>query len=534
MFKALLKKQLMEMFRGVFVNTRTGKRRQGFGLIGFLAIFVLAFFSLGFFFYTIAEPLAEAFITQGREWLYYAVMGIIALVIGVFLSVFSTYSALYQAKDNELLLSMPIPPRTILSSRMTGIYVTTLLYQAIAWIPTLIASWVQRPPTALQVVLQILLLFILGFFSLTLSSVLGWLVALAASKIQTKNKSFATLLFTICFLVVYYVFYFRLQGILSDIINNADVIGKSLRTKAYPLYLYGTAGDGNLTSFIMLTVIVAALLAVCIWVLARSFTRLTTTNRGAKKVKYREHRLKASGMRKALIGKELKRFTSSSSYMLNASMGTLLMVAMAVFMLIKAAALREALSQVFGGSMGTDFIYMIAAGGMCLLAGMNDITAPSVSLEGKTIWIPQSLPVRGSDALMAKIDLHLLLTWAPAALCTAALCIALRIPFVTSLCMVVLVLSYVLMIASSELALDVKRPNLTWSNEAYPLKQSLNIFIAVFGGWIVAAIVAAPYFLIRSISATLYMCLAALFCLIVSAVFIRWLRRKGAEIYSQL
>ncbi len=97
MFKALLKKQLMEMFRGVFVNTKTGKRRQGFGLIGFLAIFVLAFFSLGFFFYTIAEPLAEAFITQGRAWLYYAVMGIIALVIGVFLSVFSTYSALYQA-----------------------------------------------------------------------------------------------------------------------------------------------------------------------------------------------------------------------------------------------------------------------------------------------------------------------------------------------------------------------------------------------------------------------------------------------------
>ena len=46
MFKALLKKQLAEMTVGITVNRKTGKRRQGAGLIGFILMFVLLFFSL--------------------------------------------------------------------------------------------------------------------------------------------------------------------------------------------------------------------------------------------------------------------------------------------------------------------------------------------------------------------------------------------------------------------------------------------------------------------------------------------------------
>ena len=36
---------------------------------------------------------------------------------------------------------------------------------------------------------------------------------------------------------------------------------------------------------------------------------------------------------------------------------------------------------------------LLLAGAICMLASMNDITAPSVSLEGKSLWLLQSLPV---------------------------------------------------------------------------------------------------------------------------------------------
>ena len=41
--------------------------------------------------------------------IYVAVMSLIALMLGVFGSVFNTSAALYLPKDNDLLLSMPIP-----------------------------------------------------------------------------------------------------------------------------------------------------------------------------------------------------------------------------------------------------------------------------------------------------------------------------------------------------------------------------------------------------------------------------------------
>ena len=45
---------------------------------------------------------------------------------------------------------------------------------------------------------------------------------------------------------------------------------------------------------------------------------------------------------------------------------------------------------------------------------MNLMAAPSVSLEGRTIWLVQSLPVRPWQVLRAKLQLQLVLTAVPA------------------------------------------------------------------------------------------------------------------------
>ena len=49
-------------------------------------------------------------------------VGLIAVFLGAFGSVFSTYSSLYLSKDNDLLLSLPIPVRCVMASRLLGVY----------------------------------------------------------------------------------------------------------------------------------------------------------------------------------------------------------------------------------------------------------------------------------------------------------------------------------------------------------------------------------------------------------------------------
>ncbi len=60
---------------------------------------------------------------------------------------------------------------------------------------------------------------------------------------------------------------------------------------------------------------------------------------------------------------------------------------------------------------------MLVCGMVCTIAAMNFITAPSVSLEGGTLWLLQSLPVTPQQVLQAKVELQLLLTLPAAWLC---------------------------------------------------------------------------------------------------------------------
>ena len=138
MWKALLKKQFTELVYFYFPKTKAGKKRSAAGIAGFAILFVFIFLSLGASFFAAADMLASAMLPMGLGWLYFALLGSLSIFLGVFGGVFSTYSGLYLARDNDLLLSLPIPPRRILLTRMIAIYAAGLVYSAVAWLPAVI------------------------------------------------------------------------------------------------------------------------------------------------------------------------------------------------------------------------------------------------------------------------------------------------------------------------------------------------------------------------------------------------------------
>ena len=80
---------------------------------GFIALLV----GVGYLLSWLLGPLFDGFSKAGLIWLYYAITGTIAL-FGAFVFTF-TYAqgAIYEADDNELLLSMPIRPSVMVFSR---------------------------------------------------------------------------------------------------------------------------------------------------------------------------------------------------------------------------------------------------------------------------------------------------------------------------------------------------------------------------------------------------------------------------------
>ena len=128
MVKILLKKQLTEIFRSYFYDAKKNKARSKAAITGYIVLFVILMVGiLGGMFTFLSVSLCGALTAVGFDWLYFAIMGMLAIFLGAFGSVFNTYSGLYLAKDNDLLLSMPIPVGTNMVTRLHGVYLKGLM-----------------------------------------------------------------------------------------------------------------------------------------------------------------------------------------------------------------------------------------------------------------------------------------------------------------------------------------------------------------------------------------------------------------------
>ena len=166
---------------------------------------------------------------------------------------------------------------------------------------------------------------------------------------------------------------------------------------------------------------------------------------------------------------------------------------------------------------------------------MNDISAPSVSLEGKNIWLLQSFPVTGWQALRAKLSFHLLATSVPLLLFTLSTVFVLKLTPAYAVIVPVVVILFALFMAELGLFINLLTPNLNWTSEIVPIKQSAGVMIVLLGGWVfVAALGGLYYVLMKFISPLLYMLLAAALFLAASAGLFLWLKNKGAKIFEAL
>ncbi len=481
MLGALIKKQMLEAFASFTKGSKQGKTRSPGAAIGIGLLLLFAYASLAFCFAMLAFSLCTPLASAGLGWLYFALMGSFATLFGVIGSVFTTYNALYVAKDNELLLSMPIPPACLLFSRMVGLYLMTLLFEAIVMVPACVVYWIFVPAGPAAVIFALLTVPVLPLLALSISCILGWLLALIAPYV--KHKSIVTALLSVVFLVLYYIVAFRMNDLMQSLIANSEAIGGQFRTVLFLFYQMGLGAEGGVLGFLLFVLMTAGVFAIVYAVLSANFVKLATNRRGGPRAVYREKRTEARPQGRALLGKELSRFWGSSVYLLNSGMGSLFLIVGAVAALVKAGWISENITAFLAQSGLADMLPLLLCAVVCMVVSMNIVTAPSVSLEGSGIWLLQSLPVHPWKVLCAKLELHLLITLPPALLCTVVLLAVLRVGVLGAVLSVLTVCLFVLFCAAFGLVMNLLFPNLKWNSEAVAVKQGMSVMLAMFGGW---------------------------------------------------
>ena len=533
MLKTLIKKQLAELFQSYTIDKKTGKARSRGDLTRYIVLMVLVFGGTGFAFFCIACGMGAATLDHGCNWLYFSLAGLLSIALGVFGSVFNTYASLYLPKDNELLLALPIPPHKLLAARASGVYLTGLMYSAWLWIPAVIGYWVMEPVTALNVVFPVLLTFIIPLFVTVLSCLLGWVVALIVSK--TKGKNFLVVFISLLFIVLYFVSYSKISASLQNVAEHVDTLQSTFSTRLQYVYLLGSAAEGSVGSMLLVTLITLALLALCLYVMSKTLMKFASVSTPGKAAGKAES-IKQISAQKALLKREFKHFISLPAWMLNGGLGLLFSPVLAVAVLIKRSDLLGFFAEVEKNAPNLQAampVLLFAA--LAAIVCTTLITPASVSLEGKNLWILQSLPVEAADVLKAKVKADVLLNVFPASLSAVIVCIALRFKLLPSLLMLCALFLINLLSSQFGLILNLIKPNLTWTDPVVVIKQGMPVLLSLFGGWLFCLLLAG-------IGIALSLLAGSSFAFVVIIVLLagltllcrRWLTNKGAKIFAEL
>ncbi len=525
MIRALLKKQLMESFSWLFLPSKKQKRQKRRSLALSAVLCVLLFASIAAMFFGMAKLLCAPLVSIGFSWLYFTLMSLMGLVLGVIGSVFTTYASLYTPKDNDLLLAMPIPTPLLLLVRLFGVYVVGLAYELTVMVPTILVWLIDARPGAVGIVFSVLLPFVISLFVLTLSCLLGYVIALISAKF--KHKNLITLVLALTFLGLYMFAYSRIYELLLNIITHASDLAKSVKSFLYPFYQLGLAATGDALAMLIFTAMVLGSFALVYLILSHNFLRLATTKTGGSAARaHKQKKIAQGSVDSALFKKELRRFVSSTAYMLNCALGSVFTVIAGVFLLIKGSDFISVLSMV----LNKEQLVLIALAALLAIIATSDITAPSISLEGKNLWLLQVMPIPSWRVLLAKLRLHLLITAPPAVFTTVCALVVLR-PNVTWVLITLLAVALFLALTPAlGLAFNLLFPRLDWTNEVVPIKQSMSVFLALFGGWAMVALLGLLWYLTRKALSPLAYVLIVIGLLALATVLLYvWLYRRGTK-----
>lgn len=498
-----------------------GKRRVGSAgallLLGFLAVYLG-----GVYAFLLAPMLAQT----GALDLLLPLMALMGMLASLAFTLFAASGLIFGGKDNDLMLSLPVPAFTVVLGKVLALYIENAFFLILWLVPSAVAYCMQSGAVRAGFALSFLVsLPFLPLLPTVLALLGGWLVALFTARM--KRKTLVGNVVSILLFLAVMVGSFQLQNLTAMLLQNADKVRQAFGTWLLPMGWYRLALAGNFLAL-------AGLLALCLlpflavaWAISTQYRAILSGMAGhAARGHYRLGTVAASGQFAALFRKECGRYFGSTIYFMNTGVGVIMAIGGCVYLAVARGSVAPYLEEL-GGAAG---VAPMAAAILCLLLGMSCTTNSSISLEGKTLWILKEAPIGAGTLLGAKAAVTLMLTWPAALVCSALLAFALGLAPLTALALAAVTLAMGLWTALWGLWANLMLPKMDCPNDTIVVKQSAAAFVGMFGGPALVGLGALLYSPIHGIIGFEGFCLAAAAVLCAGcAVLWRWLITKGVR-----
>ena len=270
--------------------------------------------------------------------------------------------------------------------------------------------------------------------------------------------------------------------------------------------------------------------------MSRSFTKLAATSHSAKKNKYKEPTTKQNSIQNALVKKELLKFRSSSAYLLNSGLSLFILPVLGIIAVVMKSTINTTLGQAYAELPALqNAMPVIITAAVCLTAGMDIISCPSVSLEGKNLWILKAMPVTTYDILLAKQQPHVILNSIASAIASILIGIAFNFDLPIIIFMIVCTSVFNMVTAKIGLLLGLKFAILSWTMEAIAIKQNIGTLLALFAALVLTLIIGGAYFAVMNkLTVNIYLIIVIAVLVLAARLLDRVIKTKGVELFNAL
>ncbi|MCX7615423.1 MAG: hypothetical protein N2Z65_06680 [Clostridiales bacterium] len=340
----------------------------------------------------------------GIGWMLVAMALLMVSLFTLATGIYSVNTVLFESRDLDQLFSYPITPMQILFSKLLALVAENWLIGIVFYLPMLAVYCYYVKPDALFYVYALLGFVCLPFIPVCLFILLAYILNVITSGKRAKNTINAII--TLGFI---FGTFFGIQNLISGFktssVNFSGLIDSF--KNFYPPLGYLTNGiiHENLGDLLVgLLWNIVPFIALCI-VLSFGYKALWSRSRVVRKLRRGKLSFGVQSPFLTLLQKEFGRYFSSVMYMLNSSIGMILMTLFII--LSKTGGKRiQMLESYFPADMKILFVLLVF--GFTLV--ISNTTAPSISLEGKNLWIIKSWPIDEGKILLAKLCVHLTVT----------------------------------------------------------------------------------------------------------------------------
>lgn len=429
----------------------------------------------------------------------YGIMGMAEVIPGFALTMVSlvtlifsflkTSGYLFAFQDYDMLMSLPLSVKTIVTGKFLYMYLNNLLFSLAVMLPMGSAYLIYSFSLSFAVKAAACLMWIVAavlapLLPMTVAAVFGTIATAIGSKSRFKVLvQVVFMMIFVCGLIALNIFLNIMEiGDNGEFIHRIEDITQIVQQQVHRFYpisvLFDTAvnkqGILEFLGFVVLSLGVYYLFAVLV---AKKYHTINTAlmSKGKKTV-YHMKEQKARSVIASMVYKEWKRMLSSAPYLLNIGVGMLLSVVASVVCLTVGRSMLMENEKVFKIILECRYSapFMVA-----IFLTMSCTTSVSLSLEGKNLWILLSLPVSWKTILKSKMAFNMVFLLPAAFICTVCFGITLQLDalsFLLFFAALVTVISFSTVIG---MFFNVCFQKYQWENEVEVVKQGMSVSLGI-------------------------------------------------------